>query len=422
MRPKTLLPLVAIVVASLTSACPSAQGQGGGRPGGPGAAAPGGPGGDGRGGPPPAVRLDTFRLPPGFQISVYAEQVPAARSMALGAKGTLFVGSFGLLTGQGNPGAVYAVRDTNADGRADEVLTIATGLNQANGIAFHNGAIYVAEMQRIIRYDGIEDRLRNPPQPAVVRDGFQPSGNHQWRYIAFGPDNKLYMALGAPCNVCEPEKDYGTIVRMNPDGSAYEVYVRGVRNSVGLTFHPGNGQLWFSDNGGDGLGDNRPSDEVNHVTAAGQHFGFPYCHQGDIADPKFGKEGVCRDRAPEVKLGPHVGALGLTFYTGDMFPAEYKNELRRAARLVEPQQSARLSHRPGARARGTLGRGSADLRRRMAAGPPGMGPPGRPAAVAGLLAARFRRSAGQDLPDHLSEVIEHVCRIRSVRLTQAFFL
>src|SRR5688572_13532017 len=243
MRPKTLLPLVAIVVASLTSASPSAQGQGGGRPGGPGAAAPGGPGGDGRGGPPPAVRLDTLRLPPGFQISVYAEQVPAARLMALGAKGTLFVGSFGLLTGQGNPGAVYAVRDTNADGRADEVLTIATGLNQPNGIAFHNGALYVAEMQRIIRYDGIEDRLRNPPQPAVVRDGFQPSGNHQWRYIAFGPDNKLYMALGAPCNICELERDYGTIVRMNPDGSAYEVYVRGVRNSVGLTFHPGNGQL-----------------------------------------------------------------------------------------------------------------------------------------------------------------------------------
>jgi glucose/arabinose dehydrogenase len=248
--------------------------------------------------------------------------------MALGAKGTLFVGTFGLLTGQGNPGAVYAVRDTNADGRADEVLTVAKGLNQPNGVAFHDGALYVAEMQRIIRYDGIEDRLQNPPEPVVVREGFQPSGNHQWRYIAFGPDGKLYMAVGAPCNICEPEQGYGTIVRMNPDGSAFEVYARGVRNSVGLAFHPGNGQLWFSDNGGDGLGDNRPSDEVNHATSAGQHFGFPYCHQGDVVDPKFGKEGVCRNyEPPAVKLGPHVAALGLTFYTGDMFPAEYKNEL-----------------------------------------------------------------------------------------------
>ena len=338
MRSKMLLTLVVTIVVSFFVASTPGQGQGqapapgagqrGGRPGGPGVGGPGGGGGRGRGGPPPAVQLETVRLPPGFQISVYAEQLPAARAMALGAKGTLFVGSFGQLTGQGNPGTVYAVRDTNADGRADQVLTIAKGLNQPNGVAFHNGALYVAEMQRIIRYDGIEDRLQNPPEPVVVRDGFQPSGNHQWRYIAFGPDNKLYMALGAPCNICEPEKDYGSIVRMNPDGSGYEVYVRGVRNSVGLAFHPGNGQLWFSDNGGDGLGDNRPSDEVNHVTAAGQHFGFPYCHQGDIPDPKFGKEGVCRDhRAPEVKLGPHVAALGLTFYTGDMFPAEYKNEL-----------------------------------------------------------------------------------------------
>jgi glucose/arabinose dehydrogenase len=337
MRSKLLLTLMVAIIVSFFSASTPGQGQGqapaqgGGRPGGPGAGGPGrgGPGGGGgRGGPPPAVRLETVRLPTGFEISVYAEGLPAARAMALGAKGTLFVGSFGQLTGQGNPGTVYAVRDTNSDGRADQVLTIAKGLNQPNGVAFHNGSLFVAEMQRIIRYDGIEDRLQNPPEPVVVRDGFMASGNHQWRYIAFGPDNKLYMAVGAPCNICEPEKDYGTIVRMNPDGSGFEVHARGVRNSVGLAFHPGNGQLWFSDNGGDGLGDNRPSDEVNHITAAGQHFGFPYCHQGDIPDPKFGKEGVCRDhRAPEVKLGPHVAALGLTFYTGDMFPAEYKNEL-----------------------------------------------------------------------------------------------
>jgi glucose/arabinose dehydrogenase len=334
---KTLAALVGVMVVALwLGALLDAQ-QREGRPGGAGAAGPGaggpggGPGGGragGRGGPPPAVRLDTVRMPPGFEMSVYAEGLPAARSMAVGAKGTLFVGTFGLLTGQGNPGIVYAVRDTNADGRADEVLPIIKGLNQPNGVAFHNGALYVAEMQRIVRYDGIEDRLQNVPQPVVVREGFLPSGNHQWRYIAFGPDNKLYMAVGAPCNICEPEQGYGSIVRMNPDGSAFEVYARGVRNSVGLAFHPANGALWFSDNGGDGLGDNRPSDEVNHVSAAGQHFGFPYCHQGDIPDPKFGKAGVCREyTAPDVKVGPHVAALGVMFYTGDMFPAEYKNEL-----------------------------------------------------------------------------------------------
>jgi glucose/arabinose dehydrogenase len=319
MTVKTLAALAGALCALVSFQAPG-EAQRGGRAG-------GGPAG-GRGGPPPDVRLDTIRMPPGFAIAVYADQVPAARAMALGDKGTLFVGSFGLLTGQGNVGTVYAVRDTNADGRADQVLTIARGLNQPNGVAFRNGALYVAEMQRIIRYDGIEDRLTNPPEPVVVKDGFLAMGNHQWRYIAFGADGKLYMAMGAPCNICEPEQGYGTIARMNADGSAFEVYARGVRNSVGLAFHPGNGHLWFSDNGGDGLGDNRPSDEVNHVTQAGQHFGYPYCHQGDVVDPKFGKEGACREYVPPAaKLGPHVAALGLTFYTGDMFPAEYKNEL-----------------------------------------------------------------------------------------------
>lgn len=281
-----------------------------------------------RGGPPPAVQLNTIRMAPGFAISIFSDQVPAARSMTLGEKGTVFVGTFGLLTGKGNIGAVYAVRDTNADGRADEVTTIAKGLNQPNGGAFRNGALYVAEMQRIIRYDGIESRLQNPPAPVVVREGFLNSGNHQWRDIAFGPDGKLYIALGAPCNICVPESPYGSIARMNPDGSQFEIYASGVRNSVGLAFHPGNGQLWFTDNGGDTLGDNIPSDELNHAGKAGMHFGYPYCHQGEIPDPKLGSEGVCsKYTPPAVKLGPHVAALGLIFYTGDMFPAEYKNEL-----------------------------------------------------------------------------------------------
>jgi glucose/arabinose dehydrogenase len=274
------------------------------------------------------VQLNTVKLPPGFAIDIWAEGVQAARALAIGANGTVFVGSFGLLTGQGNPGKVYAVRDTNNDGKADQVLTIAEGLNQPSGVAFHNGALFVAEMQRIIRYDGIEQRLTSPPQPVVVRDGFLEMGNHQWRDIAVGPDGKLYIALGAPCNVCKPDEPYGTIARMNPDGSAFEIYARGVRNSVGLTFHPQNGQLWFTDNGRDLLGDNIPSDELNHATQAGQHFGFPGCHQGEIIDKEFGAPNACAEsRAPAVKLGPHVAALGLHFYTGDMFPAEYKNEL-----------------------------------------------------------------------------------------------
>jgi glucose/arabinose dehydrogenase len=248
--------------------------------------------------------------------------------MALGSKGTVFVGTFGQLTGQGNVGKVFAVRDTNNDGRADQVVAVAEGLNQPNGVAFHNGALYVAEMQRIVRYDDIENRLTNPPMPVVVKDGFAPSGNHQWRYIAFGPDNKLYIALGAPCNVCTADEPYASIARMNPDGSAFEIYARGVRNSVGLTFHPQNGQLWFTDNGRDLLGDNLPSDEVNHASAAGQHFGFPACHQGEVIDAEFGKGEACgKYRAPAVKLGPHVAALGLRFYTGTMFPEEYRNEL-----------------------------------------------------------------------------------------------
>src|SRR5687768_1403702 len=177
MTVKTLAALAGALCALVSFQAPG-EAQRGGRAG-------GGPAG-GRGGPPPDVRLDTIRLPPGFAIAVYADQVPAARAMALGDKGTLFVGSFGLLTGQGNVGTVYAVRDTNADGRADQVLTIARGLNQPNGVAFRNGALYVAEMQRIIRYDGIEDRLTNPPEPVVVKDGFLAMGNHQWRYIAFG--------------------------------------------------------------------------------------------------------------------------------------------------------------------------------------------------------------------------------------------
>lgn len=284
----------------------------------------------GEDGAQPEARLDTIRLPVGFQIDMYADNVPAARSLTLGDRGTVFVGTFGLLIGRGNVGRVYAVRDTNGDGTADSVATIAEGLSQPNGVAFHQGALYVAEMHRVIRYDDIENRLDDPPAPVIIKDGFVElsTHHHQWRYIAFGPDGKLYMAVGAPCNVCVTEDPYGTIVRMNADGSEFEVYARGVRNSVGLAFHPGNGELWFTDNGADLMGDNMPSDKLNHASEAGQHFGFPACHQGDVVDPAFGWPGACNGfRRPAVKLGPHVAALGLRFYTGEMFPEEFHGEL-----------------------------------------------------------------------------------------------
>lgn len=325
MKFKLMATLVAILIGLGSGVLtPSADAQGrGGRGGGRGAPA----GGRGRGAAPEAD-LSTIRLPPGFRISMYTDQVPAARSMVLGDNGTLFVGTFGQLTGQGNPGAVYAVRDTNNDGVADEVKTIIEGLNQPNGVAFHEGNLYVAQMQSVFRYDDIESRLDNPPQPVTIVDGYLDNGNHQWRYIEFGPDGKLYMAVGSPCNACEPEDGYGNIIRMNPDGSDLEIYATGVRNSVGLAFHPGNGQLWFTDNGRDTMGDNVPSDELNHVTEAGQNFGFPYCHQGDVPDPDLGSPGVCDQyRRPEVKMGPHVAALGLDFYQGTMFPNEYQGEL-----------------------------------------------------------------------------------------------
>ena len=279
-------------------------------------------------GPPPPMALETIELPPGFTIGVFADNVPSARSLALGENGTVFVGTFGFFSGNPKIGDVYAVRDNDGDHKADEVVTIATRLNSPNGVAFRNGSLYVAEIGRVIRFDDIESRLRNPPAPALVKDGLPTDFLHQWRYLKFGPDGKLYFAVGAPCNVCEREDPYASIVRMNADGTGFEVFARGVRNSVGFDWHPETGDLWFTDNGRDMLGDNLPSDELNVATEAGQHFGYPYCHQGEVEDPEFGKPGVCASyRPPAVKMGPHVAAIGMSFYTGDMFPDHYKNQL-----------------------------------------------------------------------------------------------
>lgn len=266
-------------------------------------------------------QLDKIQLPPGFHISVYA-LVPDARSICQGSKGTLFVGN----RGEDN---VYAITDRDKDGKADDITIIASHLNTPNGVAFHNGSLYVAEISRILRYDDIENRLTNPPAPVVVYDKYPDKTHHGWKFIAFGPDGKLYVPVGAPCNVCD-EKDsvFATITRINADGSGMEIFAKGVRNSVGFAWHPETGELWFTDNGRDNMGDDIPNCELNYAPRKGMHFGFPYCHEGDIPDPEFGKGKNCKDYTPPAaKLGPHVAPLGMRFYTGKMFPAEYRNRI-----------------------------------------------------------------------------------------------
>ncbi|HEY6826485.1 MAG TPA: PQQ-dependent sugar dehydrogenase [Gemmatimonadaceae bacterium] len=257
--------------------------------------------------------------PPGFHVSVFADSVGNAREMALGPRGTVFVGSW--------IGKVYAVIDRNADGKADRVAVIASGLDQPNGVAVHNGALYVATKSKLLRYDDIEQHIDAPPTPVVVRDPLpNPSAGHTWKYIAFGPDNLLYMSVGVPCNVCLVQPTIGTILRMKPDGSNLEVFAEGVRNTVGFQWHPQTHELWFTDNGRDMLGDDVPNDELNVAWKRGLHFGFPFCHQGDVADPEFGAQRACSTTEPPVlKLGAHVASLGFRFYTGNMFPASYKN-------------------------------------------------------------------------------------------------
>ena len=263
-----------------------------------------------------------IKLPPGFKIEVYADNVPNARSMTLSPEGVLFVGT--------RESRVYAVVDTNKDYKADNVITIASGLNSPNGVAFRNGSLYVAEISKVWRYDNIENNLNNPPDPVLISDGFPTDGHHGWKFIAFGPDNKLYVPVGAPCNICLRDDDerYASIMRMNPDGSELEVFAHGIRNTVGFTWHPGTQELWFTDNGRDMLGDNVPPDELNRAPSAGLHFGYPFVHGGDIPDPEFG-EGTDINQyvKPVQKLGPHVAALGMRFYTGNMFPEEYRNQI-----------------------------------------------------------------------------------------------
>ena len=264
--------------------------------------------------------LHQIKLPPGFRIALFA-RVDNARGMALGARNTLFVGSM-------RAGKVHAL-EFDAAYRVTKTHLLAEGLQLPVGVAYRDGALYVSALSRILRFDGIERRLDDPPPPAVVRDGLPRETHHGWKFIAFGPDGKLYVPVGAPCNICAPDPDrYANILRMNADGSALEVFARGVRNSVGFAWHPQTGELWFTDNGRDWLGDDAPPDELNHAPRAGLHFGYPYCHGGTLADPEYGQKRACAEFTPPAQnLGPHVAALGMRFYDGAMFPPGYRNQV-----------------------------------------------------------------------------------------------
>ena len=265
--------------------------------------------------------LELLTLPKGFRIETFAENLDGARSMAMGAEGTLFVGTR-------NEGNVYALRDTDGDFKADEVHVIASNLEQPNGVAFKDGALYVAEVSRLLRYPNIEQQLSNPPEPEVIYEDYPTEFHHGWKYIAFGPDDKLYVPVGAPCNICErsaEDERYATITRMNADGSNREIHALGVRNTVGFTWHPETGEMWFTDNGRDLMGDDVPPCELNRITAVRQHFGYPYCHGGTVKDPEFGDQRPCSDFVDPVQpLGAHVAPLAVKFDTGTMFPEEYK--------------------------------------------------------------------------------------------------
>lgn len=269
----------------------------------------------------PADKLPVakIKLPPGFKAEVWASDVLDARGLRQGDKGTVFVSSLFVA------GKIYAVVDK---GGKREVKTLAEKLFLPNGIEFHKGSLYVATPKDITRYDDIENRLDAPPAPVMVYDKLPGEVPHGWKFIKVGPDGKLYVPIGAPCNICEPGSGFAKITRMNLDGSGVEDVALGVRNTVGFDFDPKNGELWYTNNGRDWLSEDLPNDSLNHVTKKGQHFGFPYCHQGNFADPEFGWGKDCRQFAqPALLTGAHAGTLGMRFYTGRQFPKKYQGAI-----------------------------------------------------------------------------------------------
>jgi glucose/arabinose dehydrogenase len=269
-----------------------------------------------------SVSVPDVKVPEGFTVTVFAENVTNVRSMTLSPKGTLFAGSR-------DEGKLYAMKDENKDGKADQVIVLAEKLDKPTGITFHDGDLYVSEISRILIYRDIENKLNNTVVPETLAYAFPTEEHHGWKFIDFGPDGKLYVPVGAPCNICNKEgedKRFASIMRMDADGKNAEVYASGIRNSVGFGWHPKTKELWFTENGRDWLSDDTPPCELNHAPKAGMHFGFPYCHGGTILDPEYGKDKNCADYTPPVQnLGPHVAPLGMTFYTGGTFPEKYRN-------------------------------------------------------------------------------------------------
>lgn len=267
------------------------------------------------------IRLDEIELSPGFEIRLVTDDVPGARSLAMSPGGVLYVGTR-------DEGVVYAVEDPLSEDRAT-VTTIASDLSLPNGVAWHDGSLFVAEKTRILRFDDLDSRIDDPPDPVVVVDGFPDEEVHGWRFIRFGPDGLLYVPVGSPCNICESDDPiYGSITRMDPMGHEREIFAHGIRNTVGFDWHPETSELWFTDNGADGLGDDRPPDELNHADEPGLHFGYPFCHGGDLLDPELGAGRSCDDFvAPAIDLGPHVAALGMRFYDGESFPSRFRGQV-----------------------------------------------------------------------------------------------
>ncbi len=266
--------------------------------------------------------IDQLKVADGFKITLFADQVENARSMTLAEKGVVFIGSR-------KAGNVYAVQDLDADGKADRRFVIDSGLYMPNGVAYYAGDLYVAETNRIIRYNNILENLNNPPEPEVVYDQLPSDRHHGWKYLRVGKDKRLYTAVGAPCNICESEQAiYTSLIRMNLDGSGFEMIASGIRNSVGFDWHPLNKKLYFTDNGRDHLGDDLPADELNVWTSSGQHFGYPYCHEGNLKDPALNKNKDCNAfEQPVWKFKAHMAPLGIRFYSGDQFPQPYQNQL-----------------------------------------------------------------------------------------------
>jgi glucose/arabinose dehydrogenase len=266
--------------------------------------------------------LDSLSLPDGFTISIYADSVVNARSMCYSPGGTLFVST----RSEGN---VYALKDMDGDNKIDKKYILLKGGNMPNGVAFKDGNLYIAVVNRILKIENVESKLENPGTPSVVYDKYPTETHHGWKYIAFGPDGKLYVPVGAPCNICESKDPvYASLTRINADGSGFEIVQSGIRNTVGFDWHPDTKELYFTDNGRDLMGDDVPECELNYAPKEKMHFGYPYCHQGDVPDPEFGKTRKCDEfTPPAAKMGPHTAPLGMTFYTGNMFPAEYKNQI-----------------------------------------------------------------------------------------------